>query len=50
MVMNIYDVTKRAHIADKYVIPYGLDKCKIDLSINDEIKNNKKNYCKNQKA
>ena len=36
---NIYDVAKKAGIDAKYVIPYGLDKAKIDLSINEELKN-----------
>ena len=36
---NIYDVAKRAGIDAKYVIPYGLDKAKIDLKINEELSN-----------
>ncbi len=35
---NIYDIAKKAGIDEKYVIPYGLDKAKIDLSINEELK------------
>lgn len=38
---NIYDVARKAHIKDEYVIPYGKDKAKIDLSINKEIAKNK---------
>ena len=38
---DIYEIANRAGIDKKYVIPYGLDKAKIDLSINEEIKNNK---------
>ncbi len=38
---NIYDIALKAGIDKRYVIPYGLDKCKIDLSINDVINNNK---------
>ena len=38
---NIYDIAKQAGIDAKYVIPYGTDKCKIDLAINDSLKNNK---------
>ena len=38
---NIYDIARKAKIDEKYVIPYGLDKAKIDLSINEELKNNK---------
>ena len=37
---DIYEIAKRAGIKKDYVIPYGLDKCKIDLKINEEIKNN----------
>ena len=36
---NIYEIAKKAGIDDKYVIPYGLDKAKIDTSINEVIKN-----------
>lgn len=36
---NIYDVAKKAGIDEKYVIPYGKDKAKIDLSIHKELKN-----------
>ena len=36
--LNIYDVALKAGIDKKYVIPYGLDKAKIDLKINEELK------------
>ena len=35
---NIYDVASDAGIKREYVIPYGLDKAKIDLKINEELK------------
>ena len=38
---NIYVVAKKAGINEKYVIPYGLDKAKIDLAIKEELKNKK---------
>ena len=38
---NIYEIAKKVGIEEKYVIPYGLDKAKIDLSIQDELKNKK---------
>jgi len=38
---NIYEIAKKAGIDEKYVIPYGLDKAKIQLSINNELKNRK---------
>ena len=38
---NIYDIAKKLGIKEEYVIPYGLDKAKIDLSINKELENNK---------
>ena len=38
---NIYAVAKKAGIDEKFVIPYGLDKAKIDLRINEQIKGNK---------
>ena len=38
--LNIYEIAKKVNIKKEYVIPYGLDKAKISLSINDEIKNN----------
>ena len=38
---NIYEIAKKAGIDEKYVIPYGLDKAKIDTLINEVIKNNK---------
>ena len=37
---NIYEIAKLAGIKEEYVIPYGKDKAKIDLSIRDELKNN----------
>lgn len=36
---NIYEIAKKAGIDEKYVIPYGLDKAKIQLDINEELKN-----------
>ena len=36
---NIYEIAKKAGIEEKYVIPYGLDKAKIDFSITEELKN-----------
>ena len=38
---NIFDIVKKAGIDPKFVIPYGNDKCKIDLSINETLKGNK---------
>lgn len=38
---NIYQIAKKAGIKEEFVIPYGLDKAKIDLKINDTIKDNK---------
>lgn len=35
---NIYDVARDAGIKKDYVIPYGLDKAKIDLRIEEELK------------
>ncbi len=35
---NIYEIAEKAGIKKEYVIPYGLDKAKIDLSINEELK------------
>ena len=35
---NIFEIAKKAGIKDEYVIPYGYDKAKIDLSIMDELK------------
>ena len=34
---NIYEIAKKAGIAEEFVIPYGLDKAKIDLRINDSL-------------
>ena len=39
--LDIYDVAHKLSIEDKYVIPYGRDKAKIDLSINEQLKNKK---------
>lgn len=39
--LDIYEVAKKAGIKKEYVIPYGFDKAKIDLKINEELKNNK---------
>ena len=36
---NIYNIAKKLDIDDKYVIPYGLDKAKIDTSIMENLKN-----------
>ena len=36
---NIYEIAKKVGIEEKYVIPYGLDKAKIDLSILEQFKN-----------
>lgn len=38
---NIYEIAKAAGIDEKYVIPYGNDKAKIDLSINETLQGNK---------
>ena len=38
---DIYEIAKKLNIDDKYVIPYGRDKAKIDLAIKEEVKNNK---------
>ena len=35
---NIFDIAKKAKIDDKYLIPFGYDKAKIDLKIMDELK------------
>ena len=37
--LDIYEVASKAGIKKEYVIPYGLDKAKIDLKINEELKN-----------
>lgn len=34
---NIYDVANVLNIEEKYIIPYGKDKAKIDLSLNDAL-------------
>ena len=39
--LYIYEVSKKLNIDDEYVIPYGKDKAKIDLSIREKVKNNK---------
>lgn len=36
---NIYEIAKKAGIAEEFVIPHGLDKAKIDLKINDILPN-----------
>ena len=36
--LDIYEIANRAGIKKEYVIPYGLDKAKIDLKINEELK------------
>ena len=38
---NIYNIAKKLNIEDKYVIPYGLDKAKIDTSIMENLKDKK---------
>ncbi|MGM9873785.1 MAG: formate--tetrahydrofolate ligase, partial [Bacilli bacterium] len=38
---NIYDIAKKVGIKEEYVIPYGLDKAKIDLKINETLKDKK---------
>lgn len=38
---NIYDVAKKINVNEKYVIPYGADKAKISLKINEEIQDKK---------
>ena len=38
---NIYEIAKKLNIDEKYVIPFGTNKAKIDLSIKDEVKGNK---------
>ena len=35
---NIFDIAKKLNIDDQYIIPYGYDKAKISLKINDELK------------
>ena len=37
----MYEIAKKANISEEYVIPYGRDKAKIDLAINEKVKNNK---------
>ena len=37
--LDIYEVASKAGIKKEYVIPYGLDKAKIDLKINEKLKN-----------
>lgn len=39
--LDIYEVAFKAGIDKKYIIPYGNDKAKISLDINEEIKNKK---------
>ncbi len=38
---NIYEISKRLGIDDKYIEPYGKYKAKIDLSIHEELKDRK---------
>lgn len=38
---HITEIAKKININEDYLIPYGKDKAKIDLSIMDEVKNNK---------
>ena len=38
---NIYNIAKKLNIDEKYVIPYGLDKAKIDTSVLEELKGKK---------
>ena len=38
---NIYEIAKKINVDEKYVIPFGTDKAKIDLRIREEVKNNK---------
>ena len=38
---NIYEIAKKACIPEEYVIPYGKDKAKIDLSIMDKLNKKK---------
>ena len=35
---NIFEIAKKAHIPEEYLIPYGRDKAKIDLQINETLK------------
>ena len=39
--VNIYEIAEKIGIKKEYVIPYGLDKAKIDFAINEELKNKK---------
>ena len=39
--LDIYQIAEKAGIKKEYVIPYGLDKAKIDLRINEELKDKK---------
>ena len=36
---DIYEIARKINVKDEYVIPYGKDKAKIDLSIKEELKN-----------
>ena len=38
---NIYEIARKLKIEDEYVIPFGNDKAKISLSINEKIKDRK---------
>ena len=37
---NIYDIASKLNISSDYIIPYGLDKAKINTALMDKIKNN----------
>ncbi len=39
--LNIYDIAKKAGIDSNYIIPYGNDKAKIDLKINETLNEKK---------
>ena len=39
--LHIKDIAKKINISEDYLIPYGKDKAKIDLSIMEEVKDNK---------
>lgn len=38
---NIYEIAKKLNIDEKYIIPFGKDKAKIDLAIRDEVSSRK---------
>ncbi len=39
--LDIFEIAKKANIDKEFVIPYGNDKAKIDLKINEKLKDNK---------